>query len=56
VARGGAKLQQRSLTCFESLFKAVHVLFAVIWVGGGVSIMIHAIRAQTTHDPESGSC
>jgi uncharacterized membrane protein len=35
-----------------SLFKAVHVLFAVIWVGGGVSIMIHAIRAQTSRDPE----
>ena len=35
-----------------SLFKAIHVLFAVIWVGGGVSIMIHAIRAQTTRDPE----
>jgi uncharacterized membrane protein len=35
-----------------SLFKAVHVLFAVIWVGGGVSIMINAIRAQTARDPE----
>jgi uncharacterized membrane protein len=35
-----------------SLFKAVHVLFAVIWVGGGVSIMIHAIRAQRTYDPD----
>src|SRR5438477_8552592 len=34
-----------------SLFKAVHVLFAVIWVGGGVSIMIHAIRAQAARDP-----
>ena len=34
-----------------SLFKAVHVLFAVIWVGGGVSIMINAIRAQRTSDP-----
>jgi uncharacterized membrane protein len=34
-----------------ALFKAVHVLFAVIWVGGGVSIMIHAIRAQRTYDP-----
>jgi uncharacterized membrane protein len=34
-----------------SLFKAVHVLFAVIWVGGGASIMIHAIRAQRTNDP-----
>jgi len=35
-----------------ALFKAVHVLFAVIWVGGGVSIMIHAIRAQSTRDPD----
>jgi uncharacterized membrane protein len=35
-----------------SLFKAVHVLFAVIWVGGGVTIMIHAIRAQTARDAE----
>jgi uncharacterized membrane protein len=34
-----------------SLFKAVHVLFAVIWVGGGITIMIHAIRAQRTYDP-----
>jgi uncharacterized membrane protein len=34
-----------------SLFKTGHVLFAVIWVGGGVSIMIHAIRAQRTYDP-----
>jgi uncharacterized membrane protein len=35
-----------------SVFKAVHVLFAVVWVGGGVTIMIHAIRAQTARDPE----
>lgn len=35
-----------------SLFKAGHVLFAVIWVGGGVSIMIHAIRAQRAYKPE----
>jgi uncharacterized membrane protein len=35
-----------------SLFKAVHVLFAVIWVGGGVTIMIHAIRAQNARDPQ----
>ena len=35
-----------------SVFKAVHVLFAVIWVGGGVSIMINAIRAQRTYDPD----
>jgi uncharacterized membrane protein len=35
-----------------ALFKAIHVLFAVIWVGGGVSIMIHAVRAQNARDPE----
>ena len=35
-----------------ALFKAVHVLFAVIWVGGGVTIMIHAIRAQNARDAE----
>jgi uncharacterized membrane protein len=35
-----------------ALFKAGHVLFAVIWVGGGVSIFIHAVRAQTARDPE----
>jgi uncharacterized membrane protein len=35
-----------------SVFKAVHVLFAVIWVGGGVTIMIHAIRAQRARDAD----
>ena len=40
------------LNNWYSLFKAGHVLFAVIWVGGGVTIMIHAIRAQTARDPE----
>jgi uncharacterized membrane protein len=35
-----------------AFFKAIHVTFAVIWVGGGVSIMINAIRAQWTHDPK----
>jgi uncharacterized membrane protein len=35
-----------------SLFKAIHVTFAVIWVGGGFSIMINAIRAQRTWDPK----
>ena len=33
------------------VFKTVHVLFAVVWVGGGVSIMILALRPQTAHDP-----
>ena len=28
-------------------------LFAVVWVGGGVSIMINGIRAQRTSDPRS---
>ena len=36
-----------------AVFKAVHVLFAVVWVGGGVSIMIHAIRAQAANDPDA---
>ena len=35
-----------------ALFKGVHVLLAVIWVGGGVTIMIHAIRAQLAEDAE----
>jgi uncharacterized membrane protein len=35
-----------------SLFKAIHVTFAVIWVGGGFAIMINAIRAQRTWDPK----
>jgi uncharacterized membrane protein len=35
-----------------TLFKAIHVTFAVIWVGGGFSIMINAIRAQRTWDPK----
>jgi uncharacterized membrane protein len=36
-----------------SLFKAVHVVLAVIWVGGGVTIMIHGIRAQMANDTKS---
>jgi uncharacterized membrane protein len=35
-----------------ALFKALHVALAVVWVGGGVTIMIHAIRAQNARDPE----
>jgi uncharacterized membrane protein len=35
-----------------AVFKAIHVTFAVIWVGGGFSIMINAIRAQRTWDPK----
>lgn len=36
-----------------ALFKSVHVLLAVVWVGGGVTIMIHAIRAQLANDGPS---
>jgi uncharacterized membrane protein len=34
-----------------ALFKAIHVTFAVVWVGGGVAMLINAIRAQRTWDP-----
>ena len=33
-----------------ALFKAVHVVLAVVWVGGGVTILIHGIRAQRGND------
>jgi uncharacterized membrane protein len=36
-----------------SLFKAIHVTLAVVWVGGGVSILINGIRAQRTSDPRA---
>jgi len=35
-----------------SLFKAVHVTVALIWVGGGVLLVILALRAERTNDPE----
>ena len=34
-----------------ALFKAIHVTFAVIWIGGGVLLVINAIRAQREDDP-----
>jgi uncharacterized membrane protein len=34
-----------------ALFKAIHVGFAVIWVGGGVLLTINGIRAQRETDP-----
>ena len=34
-------------------FKAVHVLFAVVWVGGGMTIMSLAMRAQLSNDTKS---
>jgi uncharacterized membrane protein len=35
-----------------SLFKAIHVTFALIWVGGGVLLTILALRAERTNDPD----
>jgi len=36
-----------------ALFKAVHVLFAVIWVGGGTTMMVLGIRAQRANDTKN---
>jgi uncharacterized membrane protein len=33
------------------LFKAIHVLFAVLWVGGGTMLTILAIVAERSNDP-----
>lgn len=33
------------------LFKAIHVTFAVLWVGGGTMITIFAIVAERSNDP-----
>jgi uncharacterized membrane protein len=52
VAAIGVIFAFESSNHWYSLFKAVHVLGAVIWVGGGVSIMIHAIRGQRAYKPE----
>lgn len=35
-----------------ALFKAIHVTFAVVWVGGGVLLVILALMAERTGDPE----
>src|SRR4051812_12088081 len=34
-----------------AVFKAVHVLVAIIWVGGGVLLTILGMRAQRASDP-----
>lgn len=34
-----------------SLFKAIHVTLAVVWVGGGVLLVILALLAERTDDP-----
>jgi len=36
-----------------SLFKAIHVTFAVIWVGGGMLLIVNGVRAQRANDPKS---
>src|SRR5581483_1099494 len=35
-----------------ALFKAVHVTFAILWVGGGLLITILALAAERTGDPQ----
>jgi len=35
-----------------SLFKAIHVTFALVWVGGGVLLVILALRAERTNDAD----
>src|SRR6266545_3234628 len=39
-----------SNTDWYSVFKAIHVLGAVLWVGGGAAITILALQAQRTKD------
>ena len=34
-----------------AIFRAVHVLFAVVWVGGGTLLTIFAIVAERSNDP-----
>jgi uncharacterized membrane protein len=34
-----------------AVFKTVHVLMAVVWVGGGVLLMVLALAAERTRDP-----
>ena len=36
---------------FYQLLVYIHILCAVIWVGGGVTVQVLAIRAQRTGDP-----
>ena len=33
------------------IFKTVHVLFAVIWIGGGALLTIYGLRAERAGDP-----
>lgn len=39
-----------SNTDWYSVFKAIHVVSAVLWVGGGAAITILALKAQRTKD------
>jgi uncharacterized membrane protein len=36
-----------------ALFKSVHVILAVVWVGGGVLLTVLALRAQRESDPRA---
>jgi uncharacterized membrane protein len=34
-----------------AIFKAIHVMFAVVWVGGGALLTLFAILAERSNDP-----
>jgi len=39
-------------THWYALFRTVHILFAVFWVGGGLMITVLALRAERSRNPE----
>ncbi len=36
-----------------SLFKWIHVMFAIVWIGGGMMLMIFGLRAERESDPDN---
>jgi uncharacterized membrane protein len=36
-----------------ALFKAIHVTFAIVWIGGGMLLTINGMRAQRLQDPKA---
>ena len=49
--RGPSSRSTRSTSQLDAVFKTVHVLLAVVWVGGGVLLTILAIVADRRNDP-----
>jgi uncharacterized membrane protein len=44
-------LQSGWYTNWYSIFRVVHVVLAVFWVGGGVTLTVLGLRAETLDDP-----